>query len=49
MLFDNLPLCITNGYYSRYSDNLEPFIDIEIDNMYDPKEIQENNLPRGYF
>jgi hypothetical protein len=50
MLFDNLPLCITNGYSSKYSDNLAPFLDIEIDNMYDdPKEIQENNLPHGYF
>jgi hypothetical protein len=35
-------------YYLKYSENLAPFLDTEIDNTYDdPKEIQENNIPRA--
>ncbi len=39
-LFDNLPLCITNDYYPKFSHNLlsTQFFDIDIDNLCDPQK-----------
>ncbi len=41
-IFDNLPLCITNGYYPKLSDNLPALKkNIDIDNLCDPQKFKK--------
>jgi hypothetical protein len=49
-LFDNLPICIINGYYPELSNNLfdTHFNFFDIDNLCDLKQ-SKNDLPNNYL
>jgi hypothetical protein len=48
--FCNLPLCIINSYYPKFSDSLlgSQFFDIDIDNFSGSQLIFKTNLPSSY-